>query len=236
MTQELINKAIKLWQDGCDKQAIEILEKIDLEQHGEANTLLGQIYIGAERGVSNIKKDVHKGKKYLEKGLSLGDGEAGLSLATIFYFGDGIKKDFKRAEECWMQSWKLGEEEAGFALANYYFDDFNDKIHEAIEIYSTLNQRKEFVGNCNFKLSKIFAKGIGGVTIDIDKTIKYLIEGVKVNHFNCLMDLALRYYRADGVEKNIQEAIDLVEKATKDEFFGDTAELILRKMNKMEKI
>ena len=236
MTQEIIDKAIELWQDDNEKKAIELLETIDLDNNAEANTLIGQMYIGAERGISNIKRDVKKGIQFLQNGLALGDAEAGMELADLYYLGEGVKENYKKAEKYWVESWELGEEKAGFELANYYYDEFNEKISEAINIYEQLIDRNEFVGNCNSKLSKIYEKGIGGITPDPDKSLKYLEEGAKDSHIHCCMNLGLKYYRGDGVKKDIVKAIELVEKVKDNELFKQEVEVLLNKMIKEEKI
>lgn len=236
MTQEIIDKATELWQDDNEKKAIELLETIDLDNNAEANTLIGQMYIGAERGISNIKRDVKKGIQFLQNGLALGDAEAGMELADLYYLGEGVKENYKKAEKYWVESWELGEEKAGFELANYYYDEFNEKISEAINIYEQLIDRNEFVGNCNAKLSKIYEKGIGGITPDPDKSLKYLEEGAKDSHIHCCMNLGLKYYRGDGVKKDIVKAIELVEKVKDDELFKQEVEVLLNKMIKEEKI
>ncbi len=117
--KSVINKAVRLWQNDQDRKAIELLQSLDLDQNAEANRLIGQIYIGAERGVSDIKRDTKKGIEFLSKALSLGNSEAALDLGNLYYYGNGVKESRKKAEQYWKQSYELGNENAGFALANY---------------------------------------------------------------------------------------------------------------------
>ncbi len=236
MTQEIINKATELWQDDNEKEAIQLLESITLDKSAEANTLIGQMYIGAEKGISNIKKNIKKGIGFLEMGLELGDAEAGLELADLYYFGEGVKESHKQAEKYWIKSWELGEEQAGFALANYYYEENNDKIHEAVKIYIDLIARNEFVGNCNSKLNQIYEKGIGGITPDSDRALMYLEAGAKDSHIHCCMNLGLKYYRGDGVEKDISKAIEIVERVKDNDLFKQEVEVLLLKMTNEEKI
>lgn len=236
MTKEKIDKAIEFWQNDDEKQAIKLLELIDLEKNAEANTLIGQMYIGAERGVSNIKKNVKKGIQFLQKGLILGDAEAGIELANLYYLGEGVKENHKKAEKYWIASWGLGEERAGFELANFYYDEHNEKINEAINIYEKLISKSEFVGDCNSKLSKIYEKGIGKITPDPARSLSYLEAGTKDSHLYCCMTLGLKYYRGDGVEKDISKAIELVERVKDNDLFEQEVRTLLDKMIKNEKI
>lgn len=161
-----LDRAIKLWQNDQDSEAIEVLGTDALINNAEANLLIGQIYIGAERGVSNIKRDIKKGIEFLNKSMSLGNSEAALELARLYYFGNGVKQNHKSAEQYWTRSYELGNELAGFELANYYFDDCQEKIEISIEIYKDLIRRNEFKGNCFSKLSKIYASGLGPISRD----------------------------------------------------------------------
>ena len=235
MTEEIIDKATTLWQAGNEKQAIELLESVDLDSSAQANTLIGQMYVGAEEGISNISKNLEKGIGFLNKGLGLGDAEAGLEIADIFYLGNGLEENHALAEEYWIRSWQLGDELAGFKLANYYYDDHIEKIQEALKIYTELIERNEFVGNCNLKLSKIYKRGIGGVIPDSARALKYLQAGAENSNVNCCMTLGLKYYRGDGVEKDVAKAIELLERVKDNDLFKQEVDVLLDKIITKEK-
>lgn len=194
------------------------------------------MYVGAEKGISNIMKNIKKGIDFLEKGLKLGDAEAGLELADLYYLGEDVKENHKKAVKYWSESWELGEELAGFKLANFYYDEFKEKINEAINIYEQLISRNEFVGNCNSKLSKIYEKGIGGITPDPVKYLMYLEAGAQDSHIHCCMNLGLKYYRGNGVKKDISKAIEFVERVKDNDLFKQEVRALLDKMIKNEEI
>jgi len=232
----VINKAIKLWQNDQDREAIELLQSVDLDENAEANRLIGQIYIGSERGVSDIKRDTKKGVEFLNKALSLGNSEAALELASLYYFGNGVKENRKRAEQYWKQSYELGNEEAGFELANYYYDFSHENIQSAIEIFKDLINRNEFKGNCYSKLSKIYATGPGPISPDQKLSLQYMEQGAFEGHIHCCMNLGLKYYRGDGVPQDKQKAISLVQKVSGDNLLKQEVAVILGKMTNNEKI
>ncbi len=236
METKTIDKATELWQLDKDKEAIEVLKSLNLEINAKANTLIGKILIGAERGISNIKKDTVNGIAHLKLGLKLGDSEAGLELAKIFYFGKGVRKSDKKAEEYWTLSYKLGDELAGFELANFYYDDLHGKITEAIKIFNELIEKKEFEENCYYKLFKIFEKGIGGIEPNKELSLKYLEKGATKSHVGSCMTLGLKYYRGDGIKQDIKKAIEIVERVREAEFFKEEVNVILSKMLNNEKI
>jgi TPR repeat protein len=234
--KSVINKAIKLWQNDRDQKAIELLQSLDLDENAEANRLIGQIYIGAERGVSDIQRDIKKGVELLSKALSLGNSEAALDLGNLYYYGNGVKESRKKAEQYWKQSYELGNEEAGFALANYYYDHCPENSHNTIDILKDLIDRNEYKGNCYFKLSKIYATGLGPILPDQKLALLYMEQGALEGYVHCCMNLGLKYYRGDGVPQDKQKAISLVQKVAGDDYFKQEVTAILGKMIKNENI
>ncbi|MBU3010709.1 sel1 repeat family protein, partial [Polaribacter vadi] len=236
MTKKKIEKAIKFWQDNNEQEAINLLEKLNLEENSEANTLLGKIYLYAEQGRANIERNPKKGIKFLEKGLNLGDSDAGLELAEVYYLGDEVKQNLKTAENYWTKSWSMGNIQAGFELANFYFDERNNKIEKAIKIYEELIKRNENIGNCYSKLSRIYEYGIGGINPDSEKSMLYLEKGAEVFDIYCCPTLALKYYRGDNIEKNSKKAISLLKKVKNNDLFRKEINILLEKMTNGEKI
>lgn len=228
-----VEKATILWRRHKDKEAISLLNSLDLANDGPANHLIGKIYLYAEKGVSNIKRSVREGKVHLEKALALGVPEAGLALADLYFYGYGVKVNQIKAEEYWGQSVKLGSELAAFELANYYYDVAPQKIEEAIRLYKWLIAKNEFVGSSYYKLSLIYKKGIG-VPADLALSLEYLEQGAKDKHVHCCMNLALSYYRGDCVKADKQKAIALAKIASLDDLFHKEANLVLSKMEKGE--
>lgn len=233
-----IEMATDLWQVGKDKEAIELLESLNLDDHknAPANTLIGKILNGAIVGESNIKKDTKKGIKHLEKGLLLGDPNAGLELADIYFYGNGVRENEKKAENYLKTSYELGDELAGFQLANFYYDISNEKINNAIKIYEDLISRNEFVENSCYKLYRIYEKGMGGITIQKELSLKYLEQGANLFHVSCCMNLGLKFYRGEDVIQNKDKAIEIVKRVKNHEFFAKEVSVLLTKMMNDEKI
>ncbi|MBK9765314.1 MAG: sel1 repeat family protein, partial [Flavobacteriales bacterium] len=204
--------------------------------NAEANRLIGQIYIGAERGVSDIKRDTKKGIEFLSKALSLGNSEAALDLGNLYYYGNGVKESRKKAEQYWKQSYELGNENAGFALANYYYDHSPENSQRTIEIMKDLIIRNEYKGNCCSKLSKIYASGHGPISPDQKLALFYMEQGAFEGHVHCCMNLGLKYYRGDGVPQDREKAISLVQRVSGNDLFKQEVTVILGKMIKNETI
>lgn len=227
---DIIKDAIDLWQDDMDKEAIELLMSCNLEINAEANTIIGQIYLGAEKGRSNIKKALKQGIEYLERGLNLGDSEAGRILANEFYLGG--KPNFEKAERFWLKALELDDELAAFELANFYYSERNDKILDAIAIYKELIKKDEFVQNCFTKLGRIFLKG-KGVKPNADYAKKYLKKGANYGSAVCYRDLAFEYYQGKLLGMDKDEAIKYMKMyhdASEDKFNKEQARLIIEAM------
>lgn len=236
MSMDIIDKAIELWRSNLDKEAIDLLESLNLEVNAKANTIIGKIYVNADPEISNIKKDYKKGKQFLLAGLKLCDADAGIELADMYYRGNGVKKNNKKAEEFWRLAYNLGDELGGFELANFYYDELNEKISDAIQIYKSLLEKGEFEENCYYKLYTIYERGIGDTIQNRELAIYYLEKGAEKGNINCCMNLGLKYYRGDGVIQDINKAIEIVERARNNEFFKKEVDIILDKMLKKEKI
>lgn len=83
---------------------------------------------------------------------------------------------------------------AAFELANFYYHERNERILDAIAIYTELIKKKEFVQNCFTKLGRIFLKGLG-VKSNAEYAKEYLKKGGKSGSPVCYRDLAFEYYQ-----------------------------------------
>lgn len=229
MSKSIIESAKKLWREDKDKEAIELLSTVDLETNGNANKLIGEIYLNATKGSSNIKRSIRSGRKYLEKALQLGIAEAGLELADLYYLGEGVKQNYSNAVKYWKLASDLGCELSAFKLANFYYDHEPDNIEEAIKLYKQLISSGEFIGNSSYKLSRIYGTAQYGMQKP-ELKLEYLHEGAKAGHIHCCMELALKYYRGDGIVKDRVKAIALTEKACENDLFKKEAEVVRDKM------
>jgi len=232
--KEIIEKAKVLWKDNNEIEAIALLINIT-NKSGPANTLIGNMYSCAQKGLSNIKRDYKKAREYYKKSVELKDSEGAIELGKLYFFGDGVKQNYNKAEEYWEIAYNLGDELGAFELANYYYDYKNGKIDKAINIYKELITKNEFVENSLLKLSRIYGRGIS-IETNSDLELRYLKEGVKYKDFNCCSDLAFKYFNGNGVDKDLHKALQIIEKAdTRELFDNDKAEIIERIKNEMIK-
>lgn len=226
-----VKRALELFREDENQEAIEILEAEDLQANADALLLLGQIYNATSKSSGGVSRNTSKARQYWLKAFELGNTEAARELADMYYFGEGVKENYRKAEYYWKSAAVAGDEIAQFELANYYYDYVPDKINNAIELYKLLIDRDEFVGNSCLKLGRIYYRGIG-VPRDTDKAFYWLTKGAELGDGNSCMDLAYIYYRGDGTEKNVDKAIALVEAAGQTEWLKDDAPQIAELMRK----
>lgn len=228
--KDLINEAIDLWQENKDKEAIAILELCNLETNAEANTLIGQIYLDAEKGVSNMKRSVKKAISYLEQGLKLGDAEAGLELANEYYHRD--KPNFKKAEAFWNKSYALGNSQAGYELANFFVDHNPQQIEKAISIFKTLIDHNDWIGSSHLKLGRIYWNGIG-IDPNPELALEHLTKAAEHHSSVAYRDLAFACYTGAQIPQNLDKALKYMElyaSSSNSEFEKAQAELIMDAM------
>ncbi|ANQ48570.1 sel1 repeat family protein [Flammeovirga sp. MY04] len=232
MSEQLISQAKKYLQNDDGLSAIQTLMKSNLEIDPNTNYLLGYIYINGN-DYSGTKKDIRNGKKHLLRSLELGNADAGLELASLYYLGNGVKENEKLAEKYWQMSWDLGDELAGFELANYYFDH-QLKLDKAVVIYNELIAMDEFVDNSHYKLFKIYESGFETIEKDPKRALKHLEESANNQGVNACMTLGLKYYRGEEVSKDREKAIELVSRVKDNDLFKQEIEAILNKMYQNE--
>ena len=68
------------------------------------------------------------------------------------------------------------------------------------------------------------------------KPLIYLEVGTKDSHIQYWMNLGLKYYRGDGVEKGISKAIELLERVKENDLFEQEERALLDKIIKNKKI
>lgn len=232
--EKTIEQAKVLWRDNNEIEAITLLNSIANES-GPANTLIGNMYSCAQKGLSNVKRDYKKAREYYKKSVDLNDSEGAIELGKLYFFGDGVKQNYDKAELYWGIAYELGDELGAFELANYYYDCKTEKIDKAINIYKELIAQNEFVENSLLKLSRIYGRGIG-IEKNSKLELKYLNEGIKYKDFNCCSDLAYKYFTGDGIPKDLDKALQTIQKAdTRELFVKDKAELVERIKNEIRK-
>lgn len=224
-----IEKAKECWKSHEDQKAIDILSVEDLSTSAEALYVLGDIYNCADKRVGGVSRSVPKARKYWLEAIKHGSMDAAVGLGSLYYFGDGVKENYRKAEEFWLIAANGGDELGRFKLANFYYDHRPEKIQDGIALFESLTRGTTFARNSYCKLGRIFDRGIG-VERDPKIAASWYEAGARLSDGNCLLDLSYLYYKGDGVERNIDRAIELAERAADTEWLKDSAPLVVEKM------
>lgn len=224
-----IEKAKDHWRSNEDQRAIDILDDPKLAASPEALFTLGDIYNCADKRVGGVSRSVPKARKYWLEAIKYGSTDAAVELAGLYYFGDGVKENHKKAEEFWLLAANGGNEIGRFKLADFYYDNRPENIKDAIVLFESLTAGSVFSGNSCCRLGRIYDRGIG-VKRDPAMAAYWYEAGSKLNNGNCLLDLSYLFYKGDGVEKNIDKAVELAEKASETEWLKDRGPIVAEKM------
>lgn len=226
----LIEKAIYFNRLDQDVKAIEILTQPCLESNTEALHLTGQIYFLAEKGFSDIKKDVKKAIKYWEKAIELRHSESAYELGKIYNMGYGVKINLNRAEKYFKLGFEFRTEFyefCGLELIELYIDI--NELEKSIEICNKLIIDKLLLGNCYYKLYCIYSMPNTPLH-NVDLSIYYLQHGFEHGHVASCMKLASHLTKGKYIEKNTNKAITVLERILEnnenDLFFREAIEKI----------
>ncbi|MES2589343.1 MAG: hypothetical protein V4622_10205 [Bacteroidota bacterium] len=209
--KELIEKAINLIRQDEDKKAIEILSSKSLENNGEANHLLGNIYFLAEKGISDIKKDKKKGIEFWNKAVKLKNSESAYELGNIYLLGSGVKTNKKLAKEYYKLGYEFKTyfyEFCGLELVDIYISE--NKFEKAIKICENLIDQNKIEENCLFRLYKIHSDS-NNISKNSDLAIEYLEKAVLKKHVPSCFKLAQILSNGVLIEKDIIKAISILE-------------------------
>jgi TPR repeat protein len=226
----LIEKAIYYNRLDQAVKAVEILTQPCLKNNTEALHLIGQIYLLAEKGFSDIKKDIKKTIEYWEKAIELKHSESAYELGKIYNTGYGVKVNLNRAEKYFKLGFEFKTEFyefCGLELIELYIDI--NELEKSIEICNKLIIEKMLLGNCYYKLYRIYSTP-NTPLYNIDLSIHYLKCGFEQGHVASCMKLANHLTKGKYIEKNINKAITvlgrILENNENDLFFKEAIEKI----------
>ena len=137
--------------------------------------------------------------------------EAAECLGECYFYGyDGVKQDYERAYELLLPltTGKSKSSSAQFMVAECYFNGWGIKkdINKAIELYTEAAQDDD--EDAQLFLAKYYCEGTHK---DYAKAIPLLKNLVEEDNDTAKMYLAKCYFNGYGVEKDCEEAVDLLE-------------------------
>lgn len=159
----------------------------------------------------NFSED--RNKKALELFFKIAEKEhpdAAHELANYYHFQEDT--DVGKVIEWKEKAIEFGSKEDIYELADFIIDYKTEEIDRAISLLENLLEEQWYKERALIKLSRIYMRGTGG-KLDYEKGMYYTNEGVKLDNYNAISDLAYYYYKGIGVEKSVQKAYDLLVEA-----------------------
>ena len=154
-----------------------------------------------------------------------GDAEAQYDLGIAFYHGyDGAIKDVNAAvlwlekatangftaavNRCEEIKNEITKKNGGtFVFGDHHFSESTGEIEKekCRKIFQAAN---EGVPNAQYEMGNVFAKGMYGVIIDWDKACDWYLEAAEKDFVDAQYELALCYYKGQGVCENNEKAVE----------------------------
>ena len=107
MSQEIIDKAQKLWGEQNEEEAISLLKPLVDAGDVDAKSNLGLILAHSLKG--NVKDNIHKGEVLLNEACESGEPSACHNLGTLWLgTSPSIGKDYKKAAYFYLRARELG--------------------------------------------------------------------------------------------------------------------------------
>lgn len=191
--QKNINLAIKYYEKVSDQSSWSCYHLADIYMHG--------------RG---IQPDYAKAMTYAKKSVELGFLPGNKLIGDLYYKGLGVTKDDAKA----LSYWDLSDDPTSYiALFNYYSnktDDYSQKkLKEVVQKMLKADDNED----CQQMLSMCYAKGIGGLSVDISKSLYYGQKAASNGNLEALSNLGWLYYMGEEVPANYKIAYDFFNKA-----------------------
>lgn len=131
-------------------------------------------------------------------------------LANHYYFQD--ETDVEKVIKWREKAIEYGSKDDIYELADFIIDYKIEEIDRAVSLLESLLEEQWYKEKSLTKLSRIYMRDTGG-KLDYEKGLYYTNEGIKLNNYNAISDLAYYYYKGVGVEKSVQKAYDLLVEA-----------------------
>lgn len=160
-------------------------------------------------------KDVAGGLAHLDAAIGMQYVDAYLLKAYVYHEGEVVEKDFSASMDLLQQAYRLGSATAAYRIGCMYDTGemsadaapdypqalaWYEKAAEGDEIYAV-----EYAGR--YRLL-----GVNGEP-DTAKAKYWYEKGVALGSTYCMVELALMYVEANGVEENLPEAFRLIRQA-----------------------
>lgn len=161
---------------------------------------------------------------------------AAAAIAAHYEFQEEVESD---SVIVWREkAIRWGNVEDNYELADFILDYRPDLTARAVEALEALLKHRGYAARAALKLSRLYMRDEGEFR-DLEKGIQLAMHSSTLGNLNAKADLSFYYFKAIGVEKDLQKALDFLVEANElaNERFGggmwdEEIELIKQEMKK----
>lgn len=175
--------------------------------HVAAQAAIGAAYAKGD----GVEADYQEARSWLEKAAAKGYPTAEERLGWIYRNGFGVTQNIKKAIELYESASELGNPEARNALAELYEqgEGVDRDINKAVELYRSAAADDHPVAMRH--LAELLFKD--DAVVDKKEALAYCRRAVNAGDSESIVDLGLAYENGWGVDKDVQKAGDLYQRA-----------------------
>lgn len=228
---DLYEEELRLKPDNADAHfnlALEMLEtdnspKTDMVEHmrraaelghKKAFAYLASFYITG----TGVEKNAEQAVKWLTQAVEAGVPDAMANLATLYYRGEGVPKDIKKA---YLLSRKAIEQDPGCSMAYYnmfvYLRDLNPENPDKSELERVLRRAAD-LGDIDAMvyLAEEYSSDDDLFELNPKAAFVYWFRAAVENDSRAFAPLAECYLNGSGTEKNVEEGLEYVRRAARE--------------------
>ncbi len=158
-----------------------------------------------------VEKDLPLALHYLRLAVNFGNPLARYKLGLYYARGIGVQEDMRVARQYWSLAADQGHTEAQVCLAYEYENGFGGSKDPKLAVKYWLQAASKNDAEALCRMGALYASGKYGIKRDHPQAVAYWQRSVDQGHAGAQFYLGMCYARGDGVEKNLEIAIDLWE-------------------------
>lgn len=140
-----------------------------------------------------------------------GDARACRELADYYQYQTGNKQAVLRFRT---DAIKYGWPDERRELVDFIIDELPEKIDVALQVMHEMRSLGQHVSWTYWKEGNVYMKGIG-TREDHKKGVPLIKKAAELGHVVAIADLSYFFYKGLGVEKDLREALQLIEQANR---------------------
>lgn len=211
--------------EGIEKDYLESIswyEKAAEQNNAEAMKQLGHCYCDG----TGVDQNYTAAIDWYQKAAKLNNDDAYNGLAYCYYNGFGVVRDYKMAVKYWRKAIELGSAKAAYHLGECYEDGRGVWADNSETLKWYKKAAEDGYAKAQYKLGWKYEIGWGPLYTNEAEAVKWYKLAAEQGYIDALTEMGSRYRYGNGVEQNLEKAIEYYRKAA--ELGDETARNILQ--------